>query len=310
MSAVPPLPTVNTVVPLSYDEQLARGLVGPNILLNGEAGTGKTFALGTLADWCERNNRKMFYLDIEGSLETLLGYWRDVGVPPFNRKEAAPVPASLHWHQMRTVPVSLAQMLKGAKDTGEMSYELLTKMQDNARGGQNNSFWKILTAMSDFPDDRTSKRFGPVDQFGVDKVFVLDSFTELSNSAAKMVIGAKPTMAPPDYGVAQNHLMNFLRLITHGTAATFVMTAHPVRDKDELTGGVRTTITTVGTAIQPQIPPLFSDMIYTVREADRFYWDTAAYGVVTKTRSLGYKSKITPDFGQIMDLWVKRGSGK
>lgn len=310
MSAVPPLPTVNTVVPPFYDELLLKGLVGPNVLLNGEAGTGKTFVLGTLAEWCQRNGKEMFYLDIEGSLETLLGFWRDTSMPPHNRQTLTDIPSCLHWHQMRTVPVSLVQMLKGAKDTGEMSYELLTKMQDNARGGENNSFWKILSAMSDFKDDRTGKLFGPVDKFTKDRVFVLDSFTELSNSAAKMVIGAKPTMSPPDYGVAQNHLMNFLRLITHGTAATFVMTAHPVRDKDEVSGSVRTTISTVGTAIQPQIPPLFSDVIYTVREADRFWWDTAAYGVVTKTRSLGYKSKIVPDFAAIMDLWMKRSSGK
>lgn len=274
-----------------------KALSGPNILLNGEAGTGKTYSLGTLGDWCQANGKTMFYLDIENSLETLLGYWRDRGQE---------VPACLHWHQTSASPVGLAQLISGAKDTGDLSYESLTKKQDMNRG-QNNSFWKILSACADFPDDRTGQRFGPVDKFGLDRVFVLDSFTELSNAAAKMVIGSKPTMAPPEYGVAQNHLMNFLRLCTHGIPCTFVMTAHPVRDKDEISGAIKTTIKTIGTAIQPEIPPLFSDVIFTVREADKFFWDTAAYGVVTKTRSLGYRSKINPDFGQIMDLWKKRG---
>lgn len=274
-----------------------KSLSGPNILLNGEAGTGKTYSLGTLGDWCARTGKDLFYLDIENSLETLLGYWKDKGQD---------VPACIHWHQSGTPPVGLAQLLKGAKDTGDLSYESLTKSMDPNRG-QNNAFWRILSACTDFPDDRTGKKFGPVDKFGLDKVFVLDSFTELSNAAAKMVIGSKPTMAPPEYGVAQNHLMNFLRLCTQGIPCTFVMTAHPVRDKDEISGAVKTTIKTIGTAIQPEIPPLFSDVIYTVREADKFYWDTAAYGVVTKTRSLGYRSKINPDFGQIMDLWMKRG---
>lgn len=276
-----------------------KSLAGPNILLNGEAGVGKTYSLGTFVDWAAKQTPAMevFYLDIEGSLETLLGYWRDAG------KE---IPTNLHWHQMKTPPVGLTQLLKGAKDTGDFSYEMLTKTADQNRGGDNNNFYKILTAMSNFPDDRTGQKFGPVDKFGSDRAFILDSFTELSNAAAKMVIGAKPTMAPPEYGVAQNHLMNYLRLIT-STPATFIMTSHPVRDKDEISGTVRTTIKTVGTAIQPEIPPLFSDVIYAVREADKFYWDTAAYGVVTKTRSLGYRSKIAPDFGQIMELWKKRG---
>ncbi len=270
---------------------------GPNILLNGDGGTGKTYSIGTLVEWCQKNGKEVFYLDIDNSLETLKGYWTDRGLP---------IPECLHWHQLTAAPVSLSSLMSAAKDTGEFTYEMLTKKVDNNRA-QNNSFHKVLQAMFDFPDDRTGKKFGPVDKFDASKVLVLESFTELSNKACKMVIGSKPTMAPPDYGVTQNHLMNFLRLCTQGMRCTFVMTAHPVRDKNELTGQVNITIKTTGTAIQPEIPPLFSDVIFTVREADKFYWDTAAYGVVTKTRSLGYKSKINPDFGQIMDLWIARG---
>lgn len=274
-------------------------IAGPNVLLNGDAGTGKTHALGTLVDWNHANGVQTFYLDIDNSLETLLGYWKDSG------KE---VPASLHWHQKRSAPIGLAQMLKGAEDTGNLTYEMLTKKQDIDKG-KNNAYWKILEACANFPDDRTGQKFGGVDTFGADRCFILDSFTELSNAAAKMVVGSRPTMAPPDYGVAQNHLMNFLRLITQGSRCTFVMTCHPVRDKNEITGQVNTTIKTIGTAIQPEIPPLFSDVIFTVREGDKFYWDTAAYGVVSKTRSLGYKSRIDPNFAQIMNVWKQR-SGK
>lgn len=289
---------MSTVLPVTYDQLLDKGLAGPNILLNGESGVGKTYSLGTLVDWAAGNGFEVFYFDIENSLETLLGYWKDKG---------AEIPACLHWHQLKTIPVSLNQMLRAAKDTGDLSYELLTKRQDPERGG-NNPFHKILAAMADFKDDRTGKSYGPVDKFGPKAIFILDSFTELSNAAAKMQIGSRSTMAPPDYGVAQNHLMNFVRLCTQGMACTFVMTSHPSRDKDEVTGSVRTSIKTIGTAIQPEIPPLFSDVIYAMREGNKFTWDTAAYGVVTKTRYLGYKANITPDFGQIMDLWKKRGA--
>jgi len=279
---------------------VTQDLAGPNVCLLGEGGTGKTYSLGTLGDWCQLHQKEMFVLFVENSLETLLGYWKDRGLE---------VPACLRWHQTHTKAVSLTQMVKVANDVGTFSYELLTKMSDNNRGGDNNAFWRILSACSDFKDDRTGKAFGPVDKFGLDKVFALDSFTELGNAAAKMVIGSKPTMAPPEYGVAQNNIMNFIRLCTQGIPCTFVMTAHPQRDKDEISGSIKTTISTggIGTAIIPQIPPLFSDMIWTVREGDKFYWDTAAYGVTTKTRSLGYRSKIEPNFAQIMDLWLKRG---
>jgi hypothetical protein len=276
-----------------------KALAGPNVLLLGEGGTGKTYSLGTLADWCQAHGKEMFVLFVENSLETLLGYWRDQGKD---------VPSCLHWHQSLTQALSLKQLTEGAKAVGDFSYELLTKRADPNRSA-NNAFYKILQACADFKDDRTGKAFGPVDQFGLDKVFCLDSFTELGNAAAKMVIGSKPTMAPPEYGVAQQTVMGFLRLCTQAVPATFIMTAHPSKEKDEISGSIKTGVSTggIGTAIIPQIPPLFSDVIWCVREGSKFTWDTAAYGVTTKTRSLGYKSGINPDFGQIMDLWVKRG---
>lgn len=291
----------------TLSEVHSRPLVGPNVLLLGDSGTGKTFALGTLAEWCSRNQKEMFVLFTENSLETLLGYWKDTGVPPHQRKAPVEPPACLHWHQMLTRPLSLTALIDGANKVGTLSYESITKLVDGNRGGENNAFWKILSACANFKDDRTGKEFGAVDTWGMDKVFVIDSFTELSNAAAKMVIGSKPTMAPPEYGVAQNNLMNFIRLCTQGTPCTFVMTAHPAKDKDELSGSIKTTVKTVGTAIQADIPPLFSDMIWTMREGQQFFWDTSAYGVVTKTRSLGYRAKITPDFAQILDLWKARG---
>ncbi len=296
---------MSAVLPATYDQLEAIGLAGPNILVNGESGTGKTHALGTMVEWCQANGYECFYFDIENSLETLLGYWRT----PVDGSPAKSVPDCLHWHQLKASPVSLSQMLSAAKDTGDLSYELLTKKIDPNRGGMNNHFWRVLSALSDFEDQRTKKKFGPVEKFDSKKVFMFDSFTELSNAAAKMVIGSRPTMAPPDYGTAQNHLMNFMRLATQGMSCTFVIVSHPARDKDEVTGAVRTTVKTVGTAIQPEIPPLFSEVIYSVREGNKFSWSTDSYGVVAKTRYLGYRSNIPQDYRTIMDLWKKR-SGK
>jgi hypothetical protein len=101
--------------------------------------------------------------------------------------------------------------------------------------------------------------------------------------------------------------MNFIRLLTQGFPFTFVMTAHVEREVDQVTQTTKLMTKAIGRAIAGDIPPLFSDVIYTVREGDSFYWDTAAYGVDTKTRSLGYKSKLKPDFATIMDVWKKRG---
>ena len=289
---------MSTVLPLKT-ESTPKQLVGSNILIMGSGGTGKTYSLGTAVDWAAANDKEVFALFTENSLETLLGYWLDRGKP---------VPECLHYHQALTKPLSLASLISGADMVGRLSYEAVTKMQDPNRGGEANSFWKILKACSDFPDDRTGKTFGPIDKFDGSKIFIIDSLTELSNSCMKMVIGNKPTAAPPDYGVAQNNLMNFLRLVTQGVPCTFIITAHTDRLLDEMTQSNKTMVKSIGRALANDIPPLFSDVIQSVREGDKFYWDTAGFGVDTKTRSLGYRSKIEPNFAQILDLWKKRAA--
>lgn len=277
-------------------DPLPARLTGVKELLEGPSGTGKTFALGTMVEWAARNNTQVFILFTEQGLETLLGFWADHGKP---------VPSNLHWKVMGSRPLSLKQITTAAENVGRLSYESITKMVDSERSA-NNEFHKILSACSDFVDDRTGEHFGAVDGWGTDRVFGIDGLTELSTAAMKMVIGSKPTASMPDYGVAQNNLMNFLRLLTQGCACHFVLLAHVSREKNEITGGVKLMTNAIGSAISGLIPPMFSDVIYASREGAKFTWDTASMEVDVKTRNLPIKAGITPDFGQIMDKWQAR----
>lgn len=270
---------------------------GPKILLMGPAGTGKTHSLGTLCDWAAAHSKTMFVLGLDQGLEALFGYYTDRGQE---------IPACLHWRWQLTKPVGLKQLMRAAEDVGKLSYESITKMVDPNRA-ENNAFLGILSACAKPVSDRDRREFPPVDIWDSSMIFCIDGLTELSNAAMKMQIGSKPTAAPPDYGVAQNNLMNFLRLCAQGSRYTFILIAHVKRIPNEITGSETVMVSSVGTAISPEIPPMFSDVIYTQRQGDQFFWDTSAYGVETKTRSLGYRSKIPPDFAPIMDTWLKRG---
>lgn len=283
---------------LAQDLPQDSALMGPKILIEGPSGTGKTHSLGTLVDWAAAQTPaiEVFVLFTENGLESLLGFWRDHG------KE---VPKNLRYHVAMTKALTLDSLISGADNVGKLSYEALTKMQDGGRS-KNNAFHKILSACSNFPDDRTGQKFGPIDSFKQDKVFIIDSLSELGNAAMKMVIGNKPTASPSDYGVAQNNLMNFLRLCTQGLACTFIITAHVDRQTDEITGGIKLMTKAIGKAMANDIPQLFSDVIYCVREGTNWFWDTAAGNVDVKTRSLPISSKIKPDFAQIMDKWTTR----
>lgn len=272
-------------------------LMGPKVCLMGLGGTGKTYALGTLVDWAEKNEFEVAILFTENSLETFLGYYRD---------KDKPVPPNVYWHQQTTKPISLKTLIRAADNVGKLSYKALADSVDSDRGGENNAFWKILGSCADFKDDRTGQSLGPIDAFPLKRIFVMDSLTETGNAAMKMQIGSRPMASPGDYGVAQSNLMNFLRLLTQGMECPFVMTAHVDREVDGVTQQTKIMIKAIGKALATEIPTLFSEMIYTVREGGNWYWDTAQFGVDVKTRSLGYKSKIEPNFALIFDLWKKR----
>lgn len=277
-----------------------RALVGPKICLMGPGGTGKTTSLATAVEWAGRNGFEVAGLCVETGLEALLGYWTDRDLP---------IPPNFFWHQQATMPIGLAAMKSMAALVGRLPFKGVTEAIDPDRAATN-PFFKILESMTNFTDDRTGKSLGPVDQFPANRIFFLDSLTELSNAAMKMVIGARPAASQSDYQVAQINVMNFLRLLTQGTQFPFIMTAHVDREIDQVKQSSTVTIKSVGRALVSEIPPLFSDVILAVREGSKFTWDTAAFGVDVKTRHLGYRSGITPDFGQIFDLWLKRRDAK
>lgn len=285
-------------------------LSGVKVLIEGATGTGKTDSIGTLVDWCAAQNPPIdvHALFIERGLESLLGYWTEP--KPRNNMKAREIPANLHWRDLVVKPVTLSRMIEGAQNVGKLSYDSITKLQDSNRSA-NNPFEEVLKSLADFKSDRPGdegKSFGPVDSWGPDKVLVIDSLSALCNAATKMVIGSKPTMAPGEYGVAQNNVMNLLRLLTEGCRCHYIMTAHVSREKDEITGGVKLMTQAVGAAISGQIPPLFSEVIYTVREGTNWYWDTANANVDLKSRYLPVSSKIIPGFAQIMDKWQARAA--
>ena len=280
-------------------------LLGPKILLEGDSGSGKTYAIGTIVDWAAKNGHNVRCLFTENGLETLLGYWRDP--PPSAGRAPSEPPACLAWHVVRTPALGLAALTDAATKVGLMSYEALTKMTDPARAA-NNPYEKILKALADFPDDRMGTKLGNIGNWTAKDILVIDSLSELANACMKMVIGNKPTAAPPDFGVGQNNLMNLLRYFTQGFAPTVVITAHMQRQTNEITGGISLMVKAIGKAMGDDIPQLFSEVLYARREGVEWVWDTAAVGVTTKTRYLPISSKIKPDLGVIMDKWKKRSA--
>ncbi len=290
MATVTPLNSPPANVPKPADRTDTPGF---NVLLEGDAGTGKTYAIGSLVE----TGLDVFYLAMQPSeIEALLGYFDD-------RKKD--VPPNLHWHLLKPPAANLNQMIENATAINQYTYEMLTKMSDPQRN-LHNQFITLLKTLNNFVDQRTGETFGPVNSWGANKALVIDPMTVINRAAMSLVVGGKPVRAQNEWGVAQDQVEKLVGMLTSDCNCHFVLIAHVEKELDPIQGGMRITVSTLGKALAPKLPPMFSDILYSYRELDKFYWSTANSTVVLKTRNLPIADKITPDFGTIFRKWQER----
>lgn len=269
---------------------------GFNVMLMGPAGSGKTHAIGTLVEADPAT--EVFYLALEPGLESLLGYWTDRGKP---------IPPNLHWHTLKAPDTSFLDMLDSATKINTLSLESLAKMTDSNRG-KHNQYLELFKVLNDFPDQRTGNKFGAVNDWKTNRVLVIDSLTGLNGAALSLVVGGKPVRSQSDWGIAQQQLEGLLRKLCDGCKCHFVLLSHVERETDLVLGGVKLMASTLGKALAPKIPAMFSDVILTVRQGDKWTWDTASVMADLKTRNLPIKSDNLPSFAPIVAKWRARAA--
>jgi len=267
-------------------------LPGFNVLLMGPSGTGKTHAIGTLVD----TGVEVFYLALESGMESLLGYWTDRGLP---------IPPNLHWHKLVAPNASLVDMIANAKNINMLNLDSLAKMTDPNKS-KHNQFISLLEALNDFPDDRTGEKHGPVNLWDQSRFLVIDGATGIATCAMALVVGGKAVRNQSDWGIAQDQVVKIIRMLCDNCKCHFILLAHVEREADLVLGGVKLMVSTLGKAIAPLFPSLFSDVILSVRSGDKWTWDTASAMADVKTRNLPIKPDNPPTFRPILEKWISR----
>lgn len=270
-------------------------LKGVNVLLMGPTGTGKTHSLGTLVD----SGIEVFYFAFEAGAESLLGYWADKGKP---------IPSNLHITTIHGASASWSELADSVGQVNRMSYESLKKISDPHRS-KYDQLEKFLRTFNDVTDDQ-GNHYGGVDEWDTKRAIVIDGLTGLSNATMKTVIGGKADRDQKDWGLAQNLLENILSRLCNDCRCHFILLAHVEREIDQVLGGVKLMVSTLGKALPPKLPPMFSDVILTVREGTKWTWSTANPMADLKTRNLPVADNIQPDFAQILNKWKVRGAVK
>lgn len=275
---------------------LDQTLEGFNTILMGPSGTGKTHAIGTLVDIGEL---EVFYVPLESGTESLVGYYTDKGKK---------VPDNLHIHALSQPKAGFMDIFEAAKRTNTLPHDSVMKMPDPQRS-KYDGYLKLLTSLNDFTDNRTGEKFGSADTWGTDRVVVLDGLTGLNNFAMQLVIGGRAERTQTDWGVGQAYVMSLLRKLSDGCRCHFVLIAHVERETDMVLGGVKLMVSTLGKAIAPTIPALFSDVVLTKKDVDKFTWSTAESQADVKNRNLPLKQGMPADFAPLFKKWKSRASG-
>lgn len=273
-------------------DKIPTDYAGVNVLLMGPSGTGKTYQIASLVE----TGIEVCAIFTENSLESLIGYWADQGKP---------VPDNLYWMLVEAPQSGIQALVDGATKVNSMTLDTLLKIQDPNRM-KHNGFINLLNAMNDFTDVRTGRKFPPVDTWDNRRALAIDSLSGVNNLAMSMVIGSRPARSQSDWGMAQDQIEKFLHLSTQFCKCHFILTAHVEREQDMVLGGIKLMVSTLGKALAPKIPAMFSDVILTVREGTTWYWSTASSIADLKTRNLAYNEKITPGFAQIIEKWQNR----
>jgi len=267
-------------------------LPGANVLLMGPSGTGKTHSIGTLVDL----GLEVFYLALESGMESLTGYWTDRGLP---------IPSNLHWHKVAAPAADFSQMILNAKNINMLGLDALAKMSDPNKS-KHNQFVLLLEALNNFPDDRTGEKYGPVNLWDQTRVLVIDGATGISQCAMSLVVGGKAVRNQSDWGIAQDQVEKIVRMLCDNCPCHFILLAHVEREVDAVLGGVKLMVSTLGKALAPKFPAMFSDVILTERNGDKWTWNTASTMADVKTRNLPLASDNPPTFKPIIEKWASR----
>ena len=256
-----------------------------NILLVGPVGTGKTTALRTIV---ENSGKELFVVATEPGIENILGKTSVWGELP---------PDKCHWHYVSPAEVSWDILAMNAKLVNTTSMSDLQKMPAMNRN-KFQQFIELLSTLANFKCDRTGEEFGPVDEWGEDRVLAIDGLSGISQMAMDLVVGSKPIKTQPEWGAAMDTILRLVRKLCCDTKCTFILNAHLERQLDETGGGTHLTISTLGNKLAPELIKPFDEIIFTKRIKDEFFWSTTEMQVDLKTRILGWGDNFPPDFNQ------------
>ncbi len=258
---------------------------GPNILLMGESGAGKTHSIQTL---------------IKAGIN-VRGIFTEPRYAPLRH-----ISCGDGFHLATKFPTtgSWGSLAQKAENLTKYTWEQALKMPDREKKTYT-GMWELIGLMHNFKCERCGEEFGDASEWSNDCALVLDSLSGLNHLAFQAVVGGATTKTLPQWGAAMDLELQLINKCCYDTKCFFVLVSHLERLVDEVHGGTLIQVSALGRKNAPEIPKNFDDVILARKNGDKFTWSTAATGVATKPTYLPLNDALAPDFEPLVQAWKK-----
>lgn len=256
----------------------------------GGTGTGKTTALRTL---------------VEAGVE-VRALFTEPGYAAHPSLAGLTCERGLHWHYVPPARASFDVMIENARKINTLTFESLSQLKTGMNKQEYGQYIELLESLANYTCDRCGAELGSIDQWDNRYALYLDSLSGVNVMALDLVVGAKPTRSPGEWGVAMDTLEKLITQLCCGMMCHVVITSHIERETNEVTGATQIMVGTLGRRLAPKLGRFFDDVILAQREGAKYSWSTAALNVDLKGRTLPIADGIEPSFFPVIEHWKQR----
>jgi AAA domain len=274
---------------------MTKALKPPSSIILGAAGAGKTTSLITYIE----AGLELFVIGTEPNFaDSLLDALSDRKLPI----------EKLHYHEISPVAAGWSAINQMLTTVNAMSYEDITKLKQGISKTDQKALKDMLDTVQNFKCDRTGQSYGDATLWDDTRALAIDSLSGFSLMSMANTVGLKPAIHQGEWGVAMNVIEQVLLKITSDAKCFFTLTAHIEKEIDQISGGTKVMVSTLGSKLAPKIPKFFSEVVWAQRRMNKpnFIWSTISNDADLKNRALPIGAELAPSFLPIVEAHKRR----